>query len=53
GPPLGVTLVLAFAAKRMTGQDLLARVLGSCPIMPTASVICTDKTGTLTQNFIT
>lgn len=34
----------------MTYEKLLVRVLGSCETMANASVICTDKTGTLTQN---
>jgi len=34
----------------MTKENLLVRVLGSCETMANASVICTDKTGTLTQN---
>ncbi|KAF6754524.1 calcium-transporting ATPase [Ephemerocybe angulata] len=50
GLPLAVTLALAFATKRMTQENLLVRVLGSCETMANASVICTDKTGTLTQN---
>lgn len=50
GLPLAVTLALAFATKRMTGENLLVRILGSCETMANASVICTDKTGTLTQN---
>ena len=50
GLPLAVTLALAFATKRMTKENLLVRVLGSCEIMSNASVVCTDKTGTLTQN---
>lgn len=50
GLPLAVTLALAFATKRMTNENLLVRVLGSCETMANASVICTDKTGTLTQN---
>ncbi|EJD49544.1 calcium-translocating P-type ATPase [Auricularia subglabra TFB-10046 SS5] len=53
GLPLAVTLALAFATKRMTSQNLLVRVLSSCEIMANASVICTDKTGTLTQNLMT
>ncbi|KAH7097377.1 calcium-translocating P-type ATPase [Auriculariales sp. MPI-PUGE-AT-0066] len=53
GLPLAVTLALAFATKRMTSQNLLVRVLRSCEIMANASVICTDKTGTLTQNLMT
>ncbi|KAL5485658.1 PMC1_3 [Sanghuangporus weigelae] len=53
GLPLAVTLALAFATKRMTQEDLLVRVLGSCETMANASVVCTDKTGTLTQNSMT
>ncbi|EIW84082.1 calcium-translocating P-type ATPase [Coniophora puteana RWD-64-598 SS2] len=53
GLPLAVTLALAFATKRMTRENLLVRVLGSCETMANASVICTDKTGTLTQNSMT
>jgi Ca2+-transporting ATPase len=34
----------------MTEENLLVRVLGSCETMANASVVCTDKTGTLTQN---
>jgi Ca2+-transporting ATPase len=34
----------------MTYEKLLVRVLGSCETMANASVVCTDKTGTLTQN---
>jgi len=53
GLPLAVTLALAFATKRMTYENLLVRVLGSCETMANASVICTDKTGTLTTNEMT
>ncbi|TFK28173.1 calcium-transporting ATPase [Coprinopsis marcescibilis] len=53
GLPLAVTLALAFATKRMTLENLLVRVLGSCETMANASVICTDKTGTLTTNAMT
>lgn len=53
GLPLAVTIALAFATKRMTKENLLVRVLGSCETMANASVICTDKTGTLTQNAMT
>ena len=53
GLPLAVTLALAFATKRMVKQNLLVRVLGACETMANASVVCTDKTGTLTQNEMT
>ncbi|KAK0558170.1 plasma membrane calcium, partial [Tilletia horrida] len=48
--PLAITLALAFATKRMTKANLLVRLLGSCETMANATVVCTDKTGTLTQN---
>ncbi|KAG6857238.1 hypothetical protein H0H87_007657 [Tephrocybe sp. NHM501043] len=53
GLPLAVTLALAFATKRMAYEKLLVRVLGSCETMANTSVVCTDKTGTLTQNIMT
>ncbi|KAJ3767782.1 Ca-transporting ATPase [Lentinula raphanica] len=53
GLPLAVTIALAFATKRMTKEMLLVRVLGSCETMANATVVCTDKTGTLTQNDMT
>lgn len=37
----------------MTKEKLLVRVLGSCETMANATVVCTDKTGTLTQNDMT
>ena len=49
---MAVTLALAFATKRMTHEKLLVRVLGSCETMANATVLCTDKTGTLTQNVM-
>jgi len=36
----------------MTAEKLLVRILGSCETMANASVVCTDKTGTLTQNVM-
>ncbi|KAJ7034956.1 Ca-transporting ATPase [Mycena alexandri] len=53
GLPLAVTLALAFATKRMSSQNLLVRILGSCETMANASVVCTEKTGALTQNVMT
>ncbi|KAH9015966.1 calcium-translocating P-type ATPase [Lactarius deliciosus] len=53
GLPLAVTLALAFATKRMTKENLVVRVLGSCGTMANVSVVCTDKTGILTQNKVT
>ncbi|KAI8460792.1 hypothetical protein BY996DRAFT_8463651 [Phakopsora pachyrhizi] len=53
GLPLAVTLALAFATRRMTKMNLLVRVLSSCETMANSTVVCTDKTGTLTQNQMT
>jgi Ca2+-transporting ATPase len=53
GLPLAVTLALAFATKRMAQANLLVRVLSSCETMANSTVVCTDKTGTLTQNEMT
>ena len=53
GLPLAVTLALAFATKRMIAENLLVRILGSCEMMANTSALCTDKTGTLTQNVMT
>jgi Ca2+-transporting ATPase len=53
GLPLAVTLALAFATKRMTKDNNLVRHLQSCETMGNATVICSDKTGTLTQNIMT
>ena len=47
-----MTLTLAFATKRMMHENLLVRVLGSCETMANATVVCTEKTGTLTQNVM-
>ncbi|CAE6502848.1 unnamed protein product [Rhizoctonia solani] len=52
GLPLAVTLALALATKRMTKERLLIRVLDSCKTMANASIVCTDKIGTLTQNIM-
>lgn len=49
---MAVALALAFAVKRMMRENLLVRVPRSCETMASASVICTDKTGTLTGNVM-
>jgi len=53
GLPLAVTLTLAFAATRMSKDNCLVRLIASCEIMGSATVICSDKTGTLTENKMT
>ena len=53
GLPLSVTLALAFATKRMLRENNLVRQLRSCETMGGATTICSDKTGTLTQNEMT
>lgn len=53
GLPLAVTLALAFSTTRMVKENNLVRVLRACETMGNATVICSDKTGTLTQNKMT
>ncbi|KAI0223174.1 plasma membrane calcium [Massospora cicadina] len=53
GLPLAVTLALAFATVRMLKDKNLVRVLSACETMGSASTVCSDKTGTLTQNRMT
>ncbi|KAK2773625.1 plasma membrane calcium [Onygenales sp. PD_12] len=53
GLPLAVTLALAFATTRMVKENNLVRILRACETMGNATVICSDKTGTLTQNKMT
>ena len=50
GLPMSVTLSLAFSMRKLMKQNTLPRTMHSCETMGAASVICTDKTGTLTQN---
>lgn len=50
GLPMSVTLSLALSMKRMLSANNLVRKMHACETMGAASVICTDKTGTLTQN---
>ena len=50
GLPMAVTLSLAYSMRRMLKTNNLVRRLHACETMGAATVICTDKTGTLTQN---
>ncbi|GKA75754.1 calcium-transporting ATPase 12, plasma membrane-type-like protein [Tanacetum coccineum] len=53
GLPLAVTLTLAYSMKRMMKDQAMVRKLSACETMGAATVICTDKTGTLTMNQMT
>ncbi|ODQ65451.1 calcium-translocating P-type ATPase [Nadsonia fulvescens var. elongata DSM 6958] len=53
GLPLAVTLALAFATSRMLKDNNLVRLLKACETMGGATTVCSDKTGTLTQNKMT
>ena len=50
GLPMAVTLSLAMSMKRMLSTNNLVRKMHACETMGATTVICTDKTGTLTQN---
>ncbi|KAG0672572.1 plasma membrane calcium [Maudiozyma exigua] len=52
GLPLAVTLALAFATTRMTKDGNLVRNLRACETMGSATAVCSDKTGTLTENIM-
>ena len=53
GLPMSVTLSLAYSMRRMMATNNLVRKMHACETMGAATVICTDKTGTLTQNQMT
>ncbi|KAF2736867.1 calcium-translocating P-type ATPase [Polyplosphaeria fusca] len=53
GLPLAVTLALAYATTRMLKDNNLVRVLKACETMGNATTVCSDKTGTLTENKMT
>lgn len=52
GLPMAVTMALAFATTQMLKENNLVRVLSACETMGNATAICSDKTGTLTQNVM-
>ena len=50
GLPMSITLSLAMSMRRMLRSNNLVRKMHACETMGAVTVICTDKTGTLTQN---
>jgi Ca2+-transporting ATPase len=50
GLPMSMTVSLALAMQKMTRANSLVRQLVACETIGSATVICTDKTGTMTQN---
>jgi len=53
GLPLAVTISLAYSTKKMYADQCFIRVLAACETMGNATCICSDKTGTLTENRMT
>merc|ERR1711959_776157 len=53
GLPLCVTIALSEGCKEMVGQNVLMRKIAAIESLGSASIICTDKTGTLTEGKMT
>ncbi|MBO5882371.1 MAG: calcium-translocating P-type ATPase, PMCA-type [Alistipes sp.] len=53
GLPMSITVSLALSMRRMLKENSLVRKLHACETMGATTVICTDKTGTLTKNRMT
>lgn len=53
GLPLAVTISLAYSTQKIQADMCLIRVLAACETMGNATTICSDKTGTLTENRMT
>jgi len=53
GLPLAVTIALAYSTKKMYQDQCFIRILAACETMGNATNICSDKTGTLTENRMT
>ncbi len=53
GLPMSITVSLAMSMRKMLKENNLVRKLHACETMGAATIICTDKTGTLTQNRMT
>ena len=53
GLPMSITVSLALSMRRMLRENSLVRKLHACETMGAATVICSDKTGTLTKNRMT
>ena len=53
GLPMSVTLSLAYSMRKMAQQNNLVRQMDACETIGAATVVCSDKTGTLTMNLMT
>jgi magnesium-transporting ATPase (P-type) len=53
GLPLAVTIALAFSMRKMMKDNCMVKTMKACETMGSATFICSDKTGTLTQNKMT